>query len=66
MVVAPEWWLSGKQRSLSPWAQAQVFAWTRVSERKKFGLSLNDIAAEVTKVCGGGGRGLDLDLGYES
>ena len=49
----PEWWVSGKEGSLAPWAQARAWALMTVSKQKKLDLSGGDIAAEVTKVGGG-------------
>ena len=31
---APEWWASGKEGSLSPWAQSQVYAFVTLSEKR--------------------------------
>jgi len=50
---SPDWWVSGRTGTLSPWSLAKVFALVRISE--KMGLELTDgsIAAEVEKVGGG-------------
>ena len=48
-----EWWLAGKKGSLSPCAQAQVWALVRMSEKLGFDMSDPEIAAEVEKVGGG-------------
>ena len=49
----PGWWASGKEGYLCPWAQAQVWALVRVSEKRGLDLSDWEIAEEVTKVGGG-------------
>ena len=53
MVVGPDWWVSGKSGSLSPKAQAQVWALNQMSEKFKLTLTWDQIAAQVTKVGGG-------------
>jgi hypothetical protein len=49
----PEWWVSGKEGSLAPWAQAKAWALMTVSKTKRLELSDGDIAEQVTKVGGG-------------
>jgi hypothetical protein len=49
----PEWWVSGKEGSLAPWAQAKAWALMTVSKTKRLDLSDGDIAEQVTKVGGG-------------
>ena len=53
MPTGPQWWVSGRKGTLSPWAQAQVFALCKISEKKGVFLYDSDIAQEVFKVGGG-------------
>ena len=50
---APEWWVSGRTGTLSPWSQAKVFALVKISAKKGLDLADWEIAAEVEKVGGG-------------
>ena len=38
----PEWWVSGKHGSLSPWTQAKAFALVTASRQRSLDLSDND------------------------
>ena len=49
----PDWWVSGKTGALSPWAQAQVWALSKLAKEKKVKLSQAEIAKSVVKVGGG-------------
>ena len=52
-MAAKDFWLSGKHGSLSPWAQAQVFALHTLNTKMALGLEDNFIARQVSKVGGG-------------
>ena len=49
----PEWWASGREGYLSPWAQARVFALIAVSKELRLNLKDHQIASKVQKVGGG-------------
>ena len=49
---APDWWVSGRTGTLSPWAQAQVFALCWVSAKLGVSYTDPDLALEVCKVGG--------------
>ena len=51
--TGPEWWVSGRAGTLSPWAQAQVVALCKVSDKKGIFWYDSEIALEVYKVGGG-------------
>ena len=53
MSQGPEWWISGKQGSLAPRAQAQVWGLHVMAKNQDVKMSNDDIAAMVTKVGGG-------------
>ena len=53
MPPGPDWWVSGKKGALSPWAQAQVWALSKLAKEKKVKLSQAEIAKSVVKVGGG-------------
>ena len=53
MPDGPDWWISGKQGSLAPWAQAQVWGLHVMAKKLDVKVSNGDIAAMVTKVGGG-------------
>ena len=53
MSQGPDWWISGKQGSLAPRAQAQVWGLHVMAKNQDVKMSNDDIAAMVTKVGGG-------------
>ena len=50
---SPEWWVGGREGTLSPWTLAKVWALVKISDKKGLELSASDIASEVEKVGGG-------------
>lgn len=50
---SPEWWVGGREGTLSPWTLAKVWALVKISDKKGLELSDSDIASEVEKVGGG-------------
>lgn len=50
---APEWWISGRKGTLSPWSSALVYAFLKVAEIKDLNIKDTDIAGHVLKVGGG-------------
>lgn len=53
MPDSSDWWHGGKTGSLSPLAQAKIWALTTVSEKRELWLTQQEIADSVTKVGGG-------------
>ena len=51
--TGPEWWVSGRLGTLSPWSQSLVCAMTVVAKLRGFVVSDSEIASQVTKVGGG-------------
>ena len=49
----PEWWVSAREGTLAPWAQAMVWALAQVNSMRDLWLTDDEIAACVTKVGGG-------------
>ena len=47
---SPEWWVGGREGTLSPWTLAKVWALVKISDKKGLELSDSDIASEVEKV----------------
>ena len=47
---APEWWVSGRSGTLSPWSQALVWGLYKASEIKNISLTNAEIASQVYKV----------------
>ena len=53
MANSKQWWVSGKQGSLTPWSQAKVWALWKLSDDMGLELEDGDIAGYVEKVGGG-------------
>lgn len=51
--TGPDWWVSGRLGTLSPWSQSLVCAFSVVSNTRGLSLTDSEIAAQVSKVGGG-------------
>ena len=47
---SPDWWVSGRKGTLSPWSQALVFGMLKVAKKWELHMADTDIAKEVVKV----------------